>query len=205
MGPQGGGRAVLPSTGVEPHLTVSETNVTSAGLHPHPRAVVGVIELVGLGAKRNERVNYLSVGQQRWLGGTVASLISGWQPSTFGSLPIEQTASAPPGIETLAAERIPDLAACPSPNREGGTGISAVGGGCAAARFDCRTSAPGPRSVSEQTPKARYLPLRGPALRKTATCFMLSEVKGERSQFPHRASSSNPAILAIKTSSDGQM
>jgi len=58
---------VLQSTGVEPYLTVSETVTMYANLFPHPRPVDEVIDLVGLTAKRNERVNHLSGGQQRRL------------------------------------------------------------------------------------------------------------------------------------------
>jgi hypothetical protein len=40
---------------------------------------------------------------------------------------------------------------------------------------------------------------------KSATCFPLSDVNGDRSQPPHRSSRSMPAIFAIRTSSEGQM
>ena len=43
-----------------------------AGFYPHPRPVDEVIELVGLGAKRDERVIRLSGGQQRRLDVAVA-------------------------------------------------------------------------------------------------------------------------------------
>ena len=58
---------VFQSTGVEPYLTVRETVMMYASLYPRPRAVEGVIELVGLGEKRDERVVRLSGGQQRRL------------------------------------------------------------------------------------------------------------------------------------------
>jgi ABC-2 type transport system ATP-binding protein len=58
---------VLQSTGIEPYLTVRETVSMYAGFYPHPRPVDEVIELVGLTAKRRERVNRLSGGQQRRL------------------------------------------------------------------------------------------------------------------------------------------
>jgi ABC-2 type transport system ATP-binding protein len=58
---------VFQSTGVEPYLTVRETVTMYASLYPHRRAVDEVIEVVGLGAKRDERVVRLSGGQQRRL------------------------------------------------------------------------------------------------------------------------------------------
>ena len=58
---------VLQSTGVEPYLTVRETVTMYASFYPHPRRVDEVIELVGLTAKRDERVVRLSGGQQRRL------------------------------------------------------------------------------------------------------------------------------------------
>lgn len=63
---------VLQSTGVEPYLTVLETVTMYAELYPHPRPVDEVIDLVGLGAKRTERVIRLSGGQQRRLDMAVA-------------------------------------------------------------------------------------------------------------------------------------
>jgi len=58
---------VFQSTGVEPYLTVRETMTMYASLYPRPRAVEEVIEVVGLGEKRDERVVVLSGGQQRRL------------------------------------------------------------------------------------------------------------------------------------------
>jgi len=58
---------VLQSTGVNPYLTVRETVTMHAGFYPHPRPVPEVIDLVGLGAKSDERVIRLSGGQQRRL------------------------------------------------------------------------------------------------------------------------------------------
>ncbi len=58
---------VFQSTGVEPYLTVRETVVMYASLYPRSRAVDEVIEVVGLGEKRNERVVRLSGGLQRRL------------------------------------------------------------------------------------------------------------------------------------------
>lgn len=63
---------VLQSTGVEPYLTVAETVTMYAGLYPHPRPVAEVIDLVGLAAKRTERVKRLSGGQRRRLDMAVA-------------------------------------------------------------------------------------------------------------------------------------
>ena len=56
---------VFQSTGVEPYLTVRETVMMYASLYPNRRAVDEVIEVVGLGEKRDERVVRLSGGQQR--------------------------------------------------------------------------------------------------------------------------------------------
>ena len=58
---------VFQSTGVEPYLTVRETVMMYASLYPHRRAVDEVIDVVGLGEKRDERVVRLSGGQQRRL------------------------------------------------------------------------------------------------------------------------------------------
>jgi ABC-2 type transport system ATP-binding protein len=58
---------VLQSTGVDRYLTVAETLAMYAGYYPHPRSPEEVIELVGLGAKRDARVTTLSGGQQRRL------------------------------------------------------------------------------------------------------------------------------------------
>ncbi len=58
---------VFQSTGVEPYLTVRETVMMYASLYPNRRAVDEVIEVVGLGEKRDERIVRLSGGQQRRL------------------------------------------------------------------------------------------------------------------------------------------
>ncbi len=63
---------VLQSNGVEPYLTVHETLAMYAGFYPHPRAVDDVIDLVGLGAKSDERAVRLSGGQQRRLDVAIA-------------------------------------------------------------------------------------------------------------------------------------
>jgi ABC-2 type transport system ATP-binding protein len=58
---------VLQSTGVDPFLTVRETIEMYAGYYPQRRTTDEVIELVGLGEKRDARVRTLSGGQQRRL------------------------------------------------------------------------------------------------------------------------------------------
>jgi ABC-2 type transport system ATP-binding protein len=63
---------VLQSTGVDPYLTVRETIQLYAGYYPSPRDIDEVIDLVGLGEKRNTRVNKLSGGQQRRLDVAIA-------------------------------------------------------------------------------------------------------------------------------------
>ena len=63
---------VLQSTGVDRYLTVAETIRMFAGYYPPPRPVDEVIHLVGLDAKRNERVLKLSGGQQRRLDVAIA-------------------------------------------------------------------------------------------------------------------------------------
>ncbi len=63
---------VLQSTGIDRYLTVAETIEMYAGYYPHPRPVAEVIDLVGLAAKRNERVIKLSGGQQRRLDVAIA-------------------------------------------------------------------------------------------------------------------------------------
>ncbi|HUY46472.1 MAG TPA: ABC transporter ATP-binding protein [Streptosporangiaceae bacterium] len=63
---------VLQSTSVDRYLTVRETIGMYAGFYPHPRPVDEVIHLVGLDAKRNDRVLKLSGGQQRRLDVAIA-------------------------------------------------------------------------------------------------------------------------------------
>ncbi|MEA2459845.1 MAG: type transport system ATP-binding protein, partial [Actinomycetota bacterium] len=58
---------VLQETGVEPFLTVAEVIEMYRGYYPHPRPVDEIIEVVGLGEKRDTRVIKLSGGQQRRL------------------------------------------------------------------------------------------------------------------------------------------
>ncbi len=58
---------VLQSTGIDLYLTVAEVLTMYAGYYPHPRSPEEVVELVGLGEKRDARVTTLSGGQQRRL------------------------------------------------------------------------------------------------------------------------------------------
>jgi ABC-2 type transport system ATP-binding protein len=63
---------VLQSTGVDPFLTVRETVDLFAGYYPAPRHADEVIDLVGLGEKRDTKVSKLSGGQHRRLDVAVA-------------------------------------------------------------------------------------------------------------------------------------
>ena len=63
---------VLQSSGVDRYLTVAETIAMYSMSFPHPRPVDEVIELVGLGGKRDSRVVKLSGGQQRRLDVAIA-------------------------------------------------------------------------------------------------------------------------------------
>lgn len=96
---------VLQSTGVEPYLTVAETVTMYAGLYPHPRPVAEVIDLVGLAAKRTERVNRLSGGQQRRLDMAIA--LAGDPEVLFLD---EPTTGFDPSARRAAWETIRDLA-----------------------------------------------------------------------------------------------
>lgn len=58
---------VLQETGVERFLTVAEAIDRFRGFYPSPRPLDEIIEVVGLEAKRDERVKKLSGGQQRRL------------------------------------------------------------------------------------------------------------------------------------------
>jgi ABC-2 type transport system ATP-binding protein len=58
---------VLQSSGVEPYLTVAELIDQFRGYYPSPRPLGEIISVVGLEAKRKERVKKLSGGQQRRL------------------------------------------------------------------------------------------------------------------------------------------
>jgi ABC-2 type transport system ATP-binding protein len=63
---------VLQSTGVDSYLTVAETVEMYRGFYPSPRPLDEVIEVVGLGEKRDTRVIKLSGGQQRRLDVAIA-------------------------------------------------------------------------------------------------------------------------------------
>jgi len=63
---------VLQSTGIDNYLTVAETITMYSGYYPNPRPTDEVIELVGLGQKRDTRVIKLSGGQQRRLDVAIA-------------------------------------------------------------------------------------------------------------------------------------
>jgi len=96
---------VLQSTGVEPYLTVHETVAMYAELYPHPRPIDEVIDLVGLTAKRGERVNHLSGGQQRRL--DVAIALAGDPELLFLD---EPTTGFDPSARREAWEVVKDLA-----------------------------------------------------------------------------------------------
>jgi ABC-2 type transport system ATP-binding protein len=63
---------VLQSSGFDRYLTVAETIAMYSASFPHPRPVDEVVELVGLGGKRDSRVVKLSGGQQRRLDVAIA-------------------------------------------------------------------------------------------------------------------------------------
>jgi ABC-2 type transport system ATP-binding protein len=63
---------VLQSTGMDRYLNVAETVAMYSSYYPHPRPVEEILTLVGLEAKRNERVLRLSGGQQRRLDVAIA-------------------------------------------------------------------------------------------------------------------------------------
>jgi ABC-2 type transport system ATP-binding protein len=72
--PRAGGRAlrerigvVLQEAGFEEQFSVAELVRLHAGYYPHPRPVEQVIDVVGLGEKRDARVKTLSGGQRRRL------------------------------------------------------------------------------------------------------------------------------------------
>jgi ABC-2 type transport system ATP-binding protein len=58
---------VLQHSQLWPNLTVAETHRMFAGYYDHPRDVDEVVDLVGLGEKRDARVKTLSGGQKRRL------------------------------------------------------------------------------------------------------------------------------------------
>jgi ABC-2 type transport system ATP-binding protein len=63
---------VLQSTGMDRYLSVVETIKMYSNYYPHPRPVDEILDLVGLDAKRDERVLRLSGGQQRRLDVAIA-------------------------------------------------------------------------------------------------------------------------------------
>jgi ABC-2 type transport system ATP-binding protein len=58
---------VLQATGVDPYLTVAEVLEQFRGYYPEPRPAAELLEVVGLGDQRDQRVKRLSGGQQRRL------------------------------------------------------------------------------------------------------------------------------------------
>jgi ABC-2 type transport system ATP-binding protein len=63
---------VLQSSGMDRYLSVAETIAMYSSYYPHPRPVDEIVALVGLEAKRDERVLRLSGGQQRRLDVAIA-------------------------------------------------------------------------------------------------------------------------------------
>jgi ABC-2 type transport system ATP-binding protein len=96
---------VLQTPGVERYLTVSETIRMYASYYPHPRPVDEVIDLVGLGAKRDSRVTKLSGGQVRRL--DVAIALAGDPDLLFLD---EPTTGFDPSARREAWEVVKDLA-----------------------------------------------------------------------------------------------
>ena len=88
------------------YLTVAETIRMFAGYYPHPRPVDEVIHLVGLDAKRDERVLKLSGGQQRRL--DVAIALAGDPELLFLD---EPTTGFDPSARREAWDVVKDLAA----------------------------------------------------------------------------------------------
>jgi ABC-2 type transport system ATP-binding protein len=97
---------VLQSTGVDRYLTVAETITMYAGYYPHPRPVQEVVDLVGLGEKRDARVLKLSGGQQRRL--DVAIALAGNPELLFLD---EPTTGFDPSARHEAWQIVKDLAA----------------------------------------------------------------------------------------------
>ncbi len=63
---------VLQTTGVEPYLKVAEAIEQYRGYYAHPRPLDEIIETVGLDEQRDQRVRWLSGGQQRRLDVAIA-------------------------------------------------------------------------------------------------------------------------------------
>ena len=110
--PSHGGRSlrerigiVLQSTGIDPFLTVSETIDMYAGYYPKRRPTDEVIDVVGLGEKRDTRVNKLSGGQQRRL--DVAIALAGDPELLFLD---EPTTGFDPGARRNAWDMVRNLA-----------------------------------------------------------------------------------------------
>ncbi|MDP9343148.1 MAG: ABC transporter ATP-binding protein [Actinomycetota bacterium] len=95
---------VLQSAGVDPFLTVAETIELYRGYYPHPRPLDEVIDVVGLQAKRDTRVNKLSGGQQRRL--DVAIALSGDPELLFLD---EPTTGFDPGARRNAWQMVNNL------------------------------------------------------------------------------------------------
>jgi len=97
---------VLQSTGIDRYLTVAETITMYSSYYPHPRPLDEVIDLVGLGAKRDTRVLKLSGGQQRRL--DVAIALAGDPELLFLD---EPTTGFDPSARREAWEIVKNLAA----------------------------------------------------------------------------------------------
>jgi ABC-2 type transport system ATP-binding protein len=97
---------VLQSTGIDPYLTVAETIALYGSYYPHPRPVDDVVDVVGLGEKRDTRVLKLSGGQQRRL--DVAIALAGDPDLLFLD---EPTTGFDPSARRNAWEMVKNLAA----------------------------------------------------------------------------------------------